>query len=52
MALEPSEEVGHEPCGTAEALDIENPPIRLHSEAVRGMLPFGRDLKTEMLAKT
>jgi len=52
MALEPSEEVGHEPCVTAEALDTEKPPIRLHSGAVRGMLPVGRDLKKEMLAKT
>ncbi len=33
----------------AEALDTENPPIRLHAEAVGGMLPVGRDLKTEML---
>jgi hypothetical protein len=36
-------------CGIAEALDTENPPVRLHSGAVRCTLSVRRDLKTEML---
>ena len=36
-------------CGIAEAVDTENPPVRLHSGAVRCTLCVRRDLKTEML---
>jgi len=32
-AFEASEEAGREPCVVAEALDTENPPVRLHAEA-------------------
>jgi ribosomal protein L13 len=50
-AVEASGEVERVPYVVAEALDTENPPVRLHSEAVRRMLSVGRDLKSEMLAQ-
>jgi hypothetical protein len=43
-----SEEAEREPFVVAEAVDTENPPVQLHSEAVRRMLSVVRDLKTEM----
>jgi ribosomal protein L13 len=51
MVLETPQEAEHEPGVTAEALATEKLPIRLHSGAVRDMLPVGRDLKTEMFAQ-